>query len=298
MTDPPAARRAPNALAIPMMIGASSLVAATSLLAKALGLDGEGAVGLHPFQVSAGRFAFALMTLGLFLLAVPSARPSLAGARWTLHLLRSLCGWLGITCMFTAVAQMPVGEATAISFLSPLVTVMLAALFLGESINGRKIVAMILAVAGAMLILNPGRGAFQIAGLFALAAALFIGLETIFIKKLSDREPALRVLLINNSIGAVLSLAVASLVWTWPTGWQWLLLAALGAIMVSAQALFIQSMKRGDASFVIPAFYSVLVFAAGYDFLLYGVLPRWSAFLGAALIISGALVLAFQRRAR
>jgi drug/metabolite transporter (DMT)-like permease len=149
-----------------------------------------------------------------------------------------------------------------------------------------------------MLILKPGTSAFQTAGLFALAAAGLMGLETIFIKRLSDSEPATRVLLINNTIGAAVSVAVASAFWLWPTAEQWVLLCALGTIMICAQAMFIQAMRRGEASFVISAFYSVLVFAALYDALLYQVVPHWTGLLGAAFILVGALVLARRGGAR
>lgn len=294
VSENPAAR---VSLAVPFMLGASALIAATSIFAKALGTDLGGAAGLHPFQVSAGRFVFAFLTLSAFLTVSPKHRPTLKGARWTWHLLRSVCGWLGVTAMFAAVARMPVAEATAISFLSPLVTMALAVTMLGEHLGLRKIVAALLALAGASLILKPGTAAFQAAGLFALAAAGFMGLEAIFIKRLSDTEPALRVLLINNAMGAAISSVAASFFWTSPQGLQWPLMAGLGAVMVSAQAMFIQAMKRGDASAVIPAFYSVLVFATLYDFWLFGVMPDWLAIAGGGLILSGALLLSRSRSA-
>ncbi len=287
-------RLEPSSVAIGLMLVASALVAATSLLAKTLGIAGEDVPGLNPFQVSAGRFAFGLTAIVLFLLLVPSKRPGLAGATWRWHILRSISGWLGVTCMFAAVARMPVAEATAISFLSPLVAMALSVVMLGERIGPRKAIAAALAVAGAALIMRPGSEAFQVAGLLALAAAVFMGLETIFIKRLSDTEPALRVLLINNAIGASISVIVATLVWAWPTPFQWALLIGLGVVMVSGQAFFIQAMKRGQASFVIPAFYAVLVFVAVYDFILFDILPSGWAVLGAALILSGALILALR----
>lgn len=285
--------------AILFMLGASALVAACSLIAKALGLPAADQPGLHALQVSAGRFVFALAGLVSFLLLAPRAvRPSFAGARWRLHVARSVCGWLGATAMFGAVARMPVSEATAISFLSPLVTMGLAVLLLGESLRLRKLVACGLALCGAALILRPGTDAFQAAGILALAAAGLMGLESILTKRLTDTEPALRILVLNNAIGAVVSLAVASAVWIWPSPSQWGLLVALGLVMVCGQALFIQAMKRGDASFVMPVFYTVLVFATVYDLALYGGLPTPLGLVGALLILSGALLLAARKSGR
>lgn len=280
------------------MVGASALIAATSLIAKALGIDDPDTRAMSPFQVSAGRFSFALITLLLVLTFLPSARPRLSGARWHWHGLRSLCGWLGVTCKFAAVAKMPLAEATAITFLSPLVTMVIAILMLGESLAVRKVVAAGLAVFGTLLILKPGTEAFQAAGLFALAAALLMGVEMIIIKRLSDTEPAMRVLLINNAIGACLSLTASSFVWIWPSTLQWCLMIALGIIMVSGQACFIQAMKRGEASLVVPVFYAVLVFAGIYDYLVFGARPALLALIGSILIIWSALLLASRGAAR
>jgi drug/metabolite transporter (DMT)-like permease len=293
-----AERPAAPLAAIGLMIAASACVAATTLMAKALGQGvGQGISGqpLHPLQVSAGRFLFALLTL---LPLVAWFRPGFRGAAWRIHIGRSIAGWSGVTCMFAAAAVMPLADATAISFLSPVVTVMLAIPFLGEKVGPWRIGAAVVAMAGAMILVQPGTEAFQVAALIALAAALFLGLEAIFIKRLTNGEPPLRILAINNLIGTVIALGAASFVWVSPTSAQWLLLGAIGAVMVVAQALFIQAMRRGDASFVIPFFYATLIFAAFYDFLAFGVSPTATGVSGAALIIAGALVLAWRERRR
>ncbi|MEM6696597.1 MAG: DMT family transporter [Pseudomonadota bacterium] len=276
--------------AVLLMICASALVAATSLIAKTLGAPAANGA-LHPMQVSAGRFGFALLTLLAVIALRPGLRPRFRGARWHWHIMRTISGWAGVTLMFAAVAAMPVAEATAISFLSPPITMVLAVFMLGESLTARKVLAGALAALGGGLILQPGADAFQIAGLYALASAACVSVELMFIKKLSDTEPALRILLINNMLGTTLALGAASLVWTAPTPGQWPLLVAIGVVMVSGQSLFIQSMKRAAASTLMPVFYTVLLFAALYDWLLNGVVPTGIAVIGGALIVAGALVL-------
>jgi len=277
--------------AILIMICASALIAATSLIAKSLGTDTVTDTALHPLQVSAGRFGFALLGLAAFICVRPKARPSFCGAHWRWHIARTSCGWLGISCMFAAVASMPVAEATAISFLAPPIAMVLAVFMLGEALTARKLLAVVLAAIGGVLILRPGSDAFQIAGLYALAAAGFMAFETMFIKRLSDREPALRILILNNALGATIAVIAACFVWAPPTAAQWMLLVLLGLVMVSGQALFIQSMKRAPASTLMPAFYSILVFAALYDWVFNAVIPSDIAILGGGLIIAGALVL-------
>lgn len=281
--------------AVACMALASALFAATSLIAKILGQPSDIASALPPFMISAGRFGFAFCTLLVVLILRPPLRPTFRDVHWGWHLARSACGWLGVTCMFTAVARMPMAEASAISFLNPISTMGLAVLVLGENLTMRKIIAAAMALIGAALIIRPGAQAIQPAALFALGSAAFMGIEGLFIKRLSDTEPGMQILVINNAMGAAIALIAASFVWQMPSLTQWAFMAALGTVMVSGQSLFIQAMKRAEVGAVLPVFYSVLVYAALYDLALFQVVPSGAAVIGAAFIVGGALVLALRR---
>ena len=115
-------------LAVIFMLTATAFIAATTLLAKALGTDTLGAP-LHPIQVTFGRFLFAWMAIACVLVAV---RSRIEAPNWGLHVGRTTCGALGVTCMFAAAAQIPLADATAISFLNPVFGMILAILLLGE----------------------------------------------------------------------------------------------------------------------------------------------------------------------
>jgi drug/metabolite transporter (DMT)-like permease len=275
-----------------LMVGASAIIAVTSLLAKALGRGVSGSE-LHPFQVTAGRFAFAL---ALLLVVSVWLRPRLAGAAWGVHTARSLCGWAGATCLFAAAAAMPLAEATAISFLSPLATMVLAIPLLGERVGPLRWSAAAVALIGALVLIRPGSDAYQPAALIALAAAALIGMESILIKRLSDREPPMRILVINNALGALIAAIAAAFVWIAPSPSQWAMLATLGFSMLAAQALFIQALRAADASYVVPFFYTTLVFAAVYDMALFGDWPDLFSQLGIAIILAGAMLLAWRER--
>jgi drug/metabolite transporter (DMT)-like permease len=273
------------------MIVCSALVAATTLLAKALGRGVFDSSTLHPLQISAGRFLFA------WLLLVPVVvwrRPRFRGIAWRIHLGRSISGWAGVTCLFAAAGLMPLADATAISFLSPVVTMLLAIPLLGERIGHWRWTAAATALVGGWILIRPGADAFQFAAVVALLAALFMGLEAVLIKRLTGMDQPISILFINNSIGAAIALTAASFVWVAPSTLQWLVLAVIGIAMVSAQGLFIMAMRCADASFVIPFFYATLVFAAAYDLAVFEIIPGAHSLLGGALIISSALVLAWR----
>ena len=273
--------------ALVAMVAASALIGATTLIGKLLGAEGD--IPLHPLQISAGRFGFAMLTLIAVVVCLPRLRPSFERVPWALHVQRSACGWLGVTCLFAAVANMPLAEATALSFLSPIVTICLSVLLLGERLTWRIVLALLLAVAGGFVLLNPGAEAVQAAGLYALAAAALFGVEMLFIKRLSGREPPIRILIVNNAIGAAISVLAAMAVWQMPSPQAWLLLALLGAVMVSGQAMFIQAVKNGAVGVIMPLFYSTLLFAALYDAVIFQTQHGLALWLGAGLIIAAAL---------
>lgn len=276
-----------------MMVVASAIVSAVSLIAKALG-RGFGGEALHPLQITAGRFVAAFLIVATASLWL---RPRFAGAAWGVHAGRSFCGWAALCLLFAAVAQMPLAEATAISFLSPLATMVLAIPLLGERVGPIRWSAAAIAMVGALVLIRPGTDAFQPAALLALASALFMGMEAILIKRLSGSEPPVRILLINNAMASVLALSVAYFVWITPSPIQWLMMAGLGS-MLAAQILFIQAMRAADASYVMPFFYATLVFAALYDFALFGEWPDLWSQLGVLIIVVGAVLLAWREHQR
>lgn len=282
------------ATAILFMVGATAAFAASTLIAK--GLAGAWSDPLHPLQVTAGRFWGALLPLVVISACRPiDTRPTLRGVPWRLHLARTACGFTNATLLFAAAARMPLGEATALSFLSPLVTMALAVPLLGDRIGPRQTLAAAVSVAGMLVLLRPGHDAVQPAALLALAAAVFMGLESILIKQLADREPPLRMLLVNNAIGATVAIPVAFLVWRSPGTHGLALMTLVGVAMVIGQSGYIQALRRARVSTVVPAFYLTLVFAALYDFVAFGVVPDGPAVAGASLIVTGALVLALSR---
>jgi len=288
-------RAANPPVAVAFMLTATAIIAGTMLLAKSLGTDTLGPP-LHPLQISHGRFLFAFVAIAS---AAIILRPKINNPHLGLHIGRTVFGWGGVTLMFAAVSFIPLSDATAISFLNPVFGMLLAIPLLGEKVGRWRWFAAFTALLGALVLLRPGPDSFQIAGLLALGAAMIMGMELIFIKKLANREPAFQILLINNAIGlCIASLAVLP-VWVMPTMAQWGALAALGGLMATAQACFVNAMARADASFITPFSYVTLIFATLYDLLIFDVWPDVISIIGAIIILGGASLLAWrERRAR
>lgn len=288
----PTPRETPQnpSLAAALILLATTFIAGTTLLAKALGTEALG-VPLHPLQISQGRFMFAFLGIST---AVLLLRPRFSRPHWGYHIGRTSFGWAGVTLMFASVAYIPLADATAIAFLNPVFGMLLAIPLLGERVGPWRWGAALIAMVGAMILLRPTPASFQPAALLALAAAAVMGLELIFIKKLSGREGPLQVLWFNNLLGVLIASCAVLPVWQLPSAAQWLALAALGLLMACAQACFVNGMARADASFVAPFSYATLVFAAFYDFVGFGVVPDHISMLGACIILTGAAVLAWR----
>jgi drug/metabolite transporter (DMT)-like permease len=281
----------PNpSLAVGFMLIATTFIAGTMVLAKTIG---TGVLGepLHPLQISHARFVFAFLAIGAATLAM---RPKFTRPNLPVHIGRTLFGWGGVTLMFAAVAFIPLPDATAISFLNPVFGMLLAIPLLGERVGPWRWTAAGLALIGAMILLRPGPDSFQWAGLLSLGAAALLGMELIFIKKLADREPPFQILLINNALGLIIASLAVIPFWTMPTGGQWMALAGIGVLMAGAQTCFINAMARADASFVTPFSYLTLIFAALYDGVFFGEIPDVISWIGAAIIIGGAALLAWR----
>lgn len=286
-------------LAAGFILAATGFIALTTLLAKALG---TGALGswdlgspLPALQISHGRFVFALLVIGSVAIAL---RLRIGRVHLGLHLGRTTLGWIGVTLMFAAVAFLPMADVTAITFLNPVFCMIFAIPLLGERVGPVRWSAAGIALLGAVILLRPTPLSFQPAALLALAAAVAMGLELIMIKKLSGREGPLQILLVNNLIGATIASLAVIPVWQAPVPGQWAALAGIGLAMAAAQACFVNGMARADASFVAPFGYGTLAFAALWDALVFGILPDAISVTGAAVILSGGLLLAWREARR
>lgn len=272
------------------MLTATLFVAATTLLAKALGTDALGAP-LNAMQISHGRFLFAWIAISATVIVI---RPRFSRPNWSLHVGRTFFGWSGVSLMFAALAFIPVSDATAISFLNPVFGMMLAIPLLGERVGPWRWSAAAIALVGTAILLRPTPGSFQPAALLALTAALFMGLELILVKRLTGREGPLQILFLNNTLGLGLASLAVLFVWQSPAPAQWAALAGLGLLMALAQACYVNAMARADASFVTPFSFLTLVFAALFDAAIFGTVPDHVSVTGSAVIISGAALLAWR----
>ena len=269
------------------MISASLLIAGTTILAKILGTTTLGQP-INPMQISNARFFFAFILILLFFITTKS---KIIKPNYKVHLGRSVCGWIGISILFGASSIIPITDATAIIFTNPIFTMLLAIVLLGEKVKPIKWIAVIITFWGALILIRPENNIInhQFIIIILIIGAFVLGLESVFIKMLTLKENPKQILLINNSIGLLISSIPICFIWTTPTTLQILAMLGIGSLMLCAQACFIQALRRSKAHFAVPYFYSTLIFVAIYDFFIFNITPDDISFIGASLIIIGGI---------
>lgn len=209
---------------------------------------------------------------------------------------RSLLVVVVATTFFFALSVLPLAEAIALSFVSPLFMVLFGVLLLGERIDSRIGVALVAGLAGMLLIAGARIGdasyssAAWLGALAAVTSAMAYGLVIVLLRARATRDPLPTIVFFQN-LGPSLILAVpAAYVWVPLSGYDLALFALIGAIGVAGHYLLALAFAGAEAARLAPITYVSLVWATLFGYAFFSELPTASALAGAALIVVGTLV--------
>lgn len=217
--------------------------------------------------------------------------------------LQVIRGLLLVSCSGFGVAAfqaMPLGETTALIFITPLLVALLAGPLLGERMTTARWLAIAVGFAGVLLISRPGGALSGVGIAYALACALCYSGYQILTRKLSPTESSLSMLYYTALIGtAAMSLTVP---WFWntplPQGIQIVQIVSLGVFAGIGHFLLIRAFRHAPASTLAPFMYLQIVWATLLGGLVFGHLPDAWAVLGMAMIAGSGLALALAERRR
>lgn len=173
-----------NLLGILCVVGAGATFTTNDMAVKWL----SGDYPLHQI-ILARSFIALLLTLAILVPWEGSYR-NLLTSRWRAHLLRGGAIVVSNIAFFLALASLPLGEVTAIYFVSPLLITALSALLLSETIDPRRWAAVLIGLAGVLVMMQPGSAAFHWAALLPLVAALCYPWVQILTRTLGGSERA------------------------------------------------------------------------------------------------------------
>ena len=280
-----------NPSSIFLMLGASFCFAFSAILTKSLGTNVFGE-GVHPFQIAHARFLFSFILLVSFWYIF---KPKVKFSNVKLHLLRSIFGWLGVSILFTSILYIPVSDATALTFLNPIFAMIFAALIFKEKVGLIRWGAALFSFSGGILLLRPSLDlSVDPVALLCLFGALIMGLEIICIKILSGRDSVFTILILNNFFAMCIGTLVVPFFFVLPSFLELSVLLTIGIFMLTGQFCFINSLKGAETSFLMPFFYTTLIFVISLDLIIFNSLPDKISYMGAFIIIFGSIVVAFR----
>ncbi|HHL21768.1 MAG TPA: DMT family transporter [Aliiroseovarius sp.] len=241
----------------------------------------------------------ALTTLLLFALgrAMGGLRFRLARRDWGAIALRTFCEGAATFLFLTALFHAPIANVTAILQSLPLTVALGAALFLGEPLGWRRIVAILVGFAGVLLIVRPGGDGFTIWSLYALAAVGFVTIRDLAVRRMSVHVPSLTVALVGAASITLAAGAVALV-----QGWQPVTprqggTMALAALFIMAGYLSsVMTMRQGEIGFVAPFRYTGILWALILGWLVFGDWPDTLTLIGAAIVVAMGLFTLWRER--
>jgi drug/metabolite transporter (DMT)-like permease len=279
------------------VFAARPLVAAIALMVLGSGLMAmQHAVIRHVSSNISGiestffRNIFGLVTLLPWLLRVGPA--GLSTRRFPLHATRATINALANAVYFTALATVPLANATALNLTIPLFVCVGAALFLRERITGARWLAVAVGLVGALVIVRPGVQAVSTGTLMVLGSAVFAATARLMAKSLSRTDSASAVVAWGSILMTPVTLIPAAMVWVWPQGWEWPFMFAIGALGALGQMSFVRAYALADISFAEPMVFTRLLWAAGIGLLWFGEFPDLWTWAGGAMIVAGITLMA------
>jgi drug/metabolite transporter (DMT)-like permease len=208
-----------------------------------------------------------------------------------LHVARAGIKILGLAAFFWGIARMPLAEATAIAFATPLFGAAGAALLLGESLRRGRLTAILIGFVGVLVIIRPGLVTPSEGALAVLASTVAAAAIALIAKVLARHDQPPAIVALNLALSVPLSLLPALLVWTTPS-WQIIgIMATQGAIGAFSQFCMIRALALADASLVTPLDFARLPIVAVLAYLVFGQVPDGWTWAGAVVICVAILLL-------
>ena len=275
----------------------------------------SGGYALH--QVVFIRAMVALVVFACLVMPFAGGLTVLRTRRPVMHLVRGLCVVAANMCLFLGLAALPIADATAIFFVSPLVITVFSVIFLRETVGPRRWAAIAVGFAGVLIIVKPGTAAFQAASLLPIAAAFLYATLHMLTRRIGGTESAatmaayiqITFLFASALIGLAIgdgrfagsghpSLEFLFRGWDWPATGDYPILAVLGISGLFGGLFISQAYRLSEAAFAAPFEYVAMPMAIFWGVTVFGTWPDATAWIGIALIIGSGLYLLWRETVR
>ncbi|MBO6892501.1 MAG: DMT family transporter [Roseibium sp.] len=250
--------------------------------------------GSYPvFQIIFFSMLFAFVPMSIIMLAdkaVDNFRPH---HPW-LILLRSLLAILAMSCGFYAFTVLPLAEVYALLFAMPLLVTVLSVPLLGETVRLQRWAAVVIGLAGVLVVLRPGVGELTLGHAAGLTAAFASALSSILVRKIGGEERS-AVLILYPMLVSMLAMSLTLPAVYVPVELGDLgLMAMIGFLSVIAQLCTIFAYRAAPAAFVAPIQYSQILWATLYGAVFFAETPDIYVAIGSSIIIMSGIFVVWR----
>ena len=207
-----------------------------------------------------------------------------------LQIARGLTVVVAGSCFVGAIAYIPLADATVVSFITPFIVVVLAAIFLGEEFGIQRWIAVAFGFIGTLIVIRPGMNAFHPAIFLVLLSATAFAIRQIISRTLSGGD-RLVTTIAYTTITATLVLSLPlPFIWQSPTSLTVVLLMVGVACMAGcAELCIIHALDLGEAMVLSPLQYTLIIWSTMWGALVFGQLPDIWTVVGTAVIIASGI---------
>ncbi len=218
------------------------------------------------------------------------------------HVWRGLIGVSAMGFGFAALGLLPLPEVTALGYAAPLMTVIFAALLLGERLRVFRLSAVALGMVGVAIVLWPRLTLEQFGGTaalgvtFVLLSAVLRALSQIHIRRLVATEETSAIVFYFSLTASLLALVTIPFGWAWP-GWiPVLLLIGAGLIGGVAQILLTSAYRLAEAAVLAPFDYASILFAIVFGMVFFDEVPTAMVLAGSAIVMLAGVIIIWRER--
>jgi len=249
-------------------------------------------------EIVAVRSLVILVLVGTAALLSRTLAAQLVFHSYKLHAVRACLLAFSAMLFLSGLAYMPLTNAVALSFTSPLFVVILAGPLLGEHVAPSHWLAVSAGFIGTLFVLDPSIEEFGWVSILPACAAMVTAATDLMTRRLASKESSLS-LALSGAVGPLLfGSCTMAFGWNWGDAASVSIVATAGVFVFLSYYLVAEAFRRGPASYVSPFRYSALVWGTAIALLVWGQVPDPSVLLGSFVLIGSGLYLAKVRTTR
>lgn len=238
---------------------------------------------VHILEIVFFRYLFSLLIMVPWVLRLGVS--GLKAKNIPLLFTRSISSYIAAILWFASMIYLPLTEATALGYTTPLFVTLGAVLFLNEVVGKQRWFALGIGFAGILVILRPGSATFAMPALLAIGGAIFIACSALLVKILNKTDTPDIIVLYMAIFSTPISLIAALFVWKTPSYEALAWLFGIGLFSTIGHLAYTRSFAAANASVVLPYDYMrlLMVAAVGYGF--FKEIPDIWTWVGGCIII-------------